>query len=107
MVSLKPNWKCHFFSAKRVIEIHQFINSVAEEKNLPVISGKYVEYISAYVELLEPFINLTCSANPENMLSEVYGIIQSLIFHCTKIIVSKNLNRRNLCFCLGTRRTNP
>lgn len=88
MVSLKPNWKCHFFSAKRTLEICQFINTVAEERRLPTISEKQLEYMTAYVELLEPFINLTCSANPENMFSEVYGLIQSLIFHCTKVMVS-------------------
>jgi hypothetical protein len=88
MVSLKPNWKCHFFSAKRVLEIHQFINKVAADKRLPTINEKQAEYVAAYVELLEPFINLTCSANPENMLNEVYGLVQSLIFHCTKIMVS-------------------
>jgi hypothetical protein len=87
MVSLKPNWRCRFFSAKRILEIHPFINQVAQEKLLPIIREDQVQQMSNYIELLEPFINLICSAQPEKAFGELYGLVQSLIFHCAKMMV--------------------
>lgn len=63
------------------------MNQVANERFLPTITDEQIQQITDYIELLEPFVNLICSAQPEKMFSEVYGLIQSLIFHCTKIMV--------------------